>query len=63
MVEAEREQKMPLHSGFEDGGRGPSVKVCKWTPESRKGEEVDPPQQPPERLPPCCHLGFRTSVL
>lgn len=38
----------PNIAGFEDGGRGPGTKECKWTLEVVKGEERDLPLEPPE---------------
>ena len=40
-------------AGFEDGGREPRAKKCRWPLDTRKGQEMACPQEPPEGMTPC----------
>lgn len=49
---------LPCHAGFEDKGRGPGAKGCRWSLEAGKDEERDHPLVSLDRDTALRHIDF-----
>ena len=43
------DKDLTIVTAFEDGGREPGAKECRWLLEARKSKKMNSPQEPPGR--------------